>query len=90
MTTISLTGTVDPVRALALKRQLADLCAEDRPQIHIDLRGVDELHLSGINSIVRALVDARARAGDLTIAVPESGPVRRMLSLTGLERILRS
>ncbi|MDH3706637.1 MAG: STAS domain-containing protein [Acidimicrobiia bacterium] len=90
MTTISLSGTVDPVRALALKRQLTELCATDRPRIHIDLRAVDDLHLSGVNSIVRALVDARARAGDLTIAAPASGPVRRVLRLTGLEGTLES
>ncbi len=89
-TTIVLDGIVDPLAALELRHQLHDACRDVRPQIHVDLREVESLHLSAVNALIRGLVDARANLGDLTVTAPAAGPVRRIISLTGLEnRLLR-
>ena len=74
------TGVIGPAEAAELKADLLELCSSERPIIHVDLRQVEELHLSGANSILRAAMEANRRRGTLTVArVSGAGQVRQGL-----------
>ena len=78
------TGVIGPAEAAELKADLLELCSSERPIIHVDLRQVEELHLSGANSILRAAMEANRRRGTLTVATVANGSVRSTLARSGL------
>lgn len=78
------TGVIGPAEAADLKAHLLELCSTERPMVHVDLRLVDELHLSGANSILRAAMEANRRRGTLTVSTEAGGSVRSTLARSGL------
>jgi anti-anti-sigma regulatory factor len=90
MTVLAPTGVIGPAEAAELKDTLLRLCSVERPLIHVDLRQVEELHLSGANSILRAAVEANRRRGTLTVATAAAGSVRSTLARSGLHHRLES
>ena len=84
MIVLAPTGVIGPAEAAELKRHLLELCSAERPLVHVDLRAVDELHLTGANSIIRAAMEAQRRRGSLTVATAPGGSVRSTLARSGL------
>lgn len=84
MNVLAPTGVIGPSEAAELKGALMELCSNERPLIHVDLRRVEELHLSGANSILRAAVEANRRRGTLTVTTAATGSVRPTLARSGL------
>lgn len=77
-------GNIGPAEAAELKRELLELCSAERPLVHVDLSGVDELHLTAANSIIRAAIEAQRRRGSLTVSTSAQGSARSTLARTGL------
>jgi anti-sigma B factor antagonist len=85
---VDVTGDLDLAGVAAVRdRLLAALRAPGA--VVLDLTGLTALSSSGLGLLLEA---ARSRAGDrpADVRLPESGPVRRLLDLTGLADALRS
>ena len=54
----------------------------------VDLGGVDFLDSSGLGALVAGLKLARSRSGELRIVCDQQRSVRKVLEVTGLERVL--
>jgi anti-anti-sigma factor len=82
-----LTGDLDLAGVAAVRGSLLAAVAAPGPMA-LDLRSLDSLSSSGLGLLLEA---ARARPADLPVEVllPEAGPVRRLLDLTGLADALR-
>ncbi len=71
-----------------LKHAIEDAIADGQPRIVVDLAATDFVDSSALGALIGGLKSARTAGGDLRIAnVTE--PVRRVLSLTNLDRVLR-
>jgi len=60
----------------------------DAPKVIIDFRSLGFIDSSGLGAIVACLKHLRERGGDLALAAPEGSGLRRLLDLTGLDRVL--
>jgi anti-anti-sigma factor len=84
---IALTGELDLAGVAAVRRDLLAALAAPGPTI-LDLTGLTALSSSGLGLLLEA---ARSRADTpADVVLPSSGPVRRLLDLTGLAGVLRS
>ena len=71
-----------------LRVAVDDLVAAGTARIVVDLSGTEFVDSSGLGALIGGLKAARLAGGDLRIAgVTE--PVRRVLKLTNLDRVLR-
>ena len=71
-----------------LKQAIEEVIADGQPRIVVDLARTDFVDSSALGALIGGLKSARSAGGDLRIAnVTE--PVRRVLSLTNLDRVLR-
>jgi len=71
-----------------LRKAIDDLVADHSSKIVVDLSGTEFIDSSGLGALIGGLKAARLAGGDLRIAgVTE--PVRRVLKLTNLDRVLR-
>ena len=61
----------------------------DGQKIALDLGDVTFVDSSGLGSLVSALKHVRERGAELALVAPADAPIRRMLSLTGLDEILQ-
>jgi anti-sigma B factor antagonist len=84
---LRLGGKVNMVTAAPLRRRLTWLVEEGYPRIVVDLGEVDFLDSSGLGALIGGLKAARVAGGDLRIAAVTE-PVRRVLKLTNLDRVL--
>jgi anti-anti-sigma factor len=83
-TTLSLCGTFDRTERSAFDRAMQS-AAQASPGIIVDLR---RCHNCDSSSIILMLQYKRSLGERLQIVVPESGPVRRILEVSGLTRRL--
>jgi anti-sigma B factor antagonist len=60
----------------------------ESPKVIIDFRSLGFIDSSGLGAIVACLKHLRERGGDLALAAPEGSGLRRLLDLTGLDRVL--
>ena len=58
-------------------------------KIALDLAGVTFVDSSGLGSLVGALKHVRERGAELVLVAPADAPITRMLTLTGLDQILK-
>lgn len=79
-------GEVDIYTAPSLRDQVSGLVDEDRNRIVVNLLGVGFMDSSGLGALVAALKRVKERDGDLRVVCDE-GPVRRVLSITGLQQV---
>ena len=71
-----------------LRKALDELLSTGTSRVVIDLSATDFIDSSGLGALIGGLKAARLASGDLRIAgVTE--PVRRVLKLTNLDRVLR-
>jgi anti-sigma B factor antagonist len=79
-------GEVDIYTAPNLREQVGGLVDEERNRIVVNLLGVGFMDSSGLGALVAALKRVRERDGDMRL-VCDDGPVRRVLSITGLHQV---
>jgi anti-sigma B factor antagonist len=60
----------------------------DPPKVIVDFSQLGFIDSSGLGAIVACLKHLRERNGNLAIAAPEASGLRRLLDLTGLDRVL--
>ncbi|MBW9119990.1 STAS domain-containing protein [Microbacterium trichothecenolyticum] len=71
-----------------LKKAVDDLVGGGSTRIVVDLSGTEFVDSSGLGALIGGLKSARLAGGDLRIAAATE-PVRRVLKLTNLDRVLR-
>lgn len=58
------------------------------PKVIVDFHRLGFIDSSGLGAIVACLKHLRERGGELTLVAPEESGLRRLLDLTGLDRVL--
>lgn len=86
---VSCTGRLNMVAAPRLKSQVDEAIAGGTTKIVVDLSGTSFIDSSGLGALVSGLKAARQAGGDLRLA-GAGEQVRTVLSLTNLDRVLRS
>lgn len=76
-------GEVDLATAPQLARAIGDVVGADQP-VCLDLSGVSFMDSTGLRELVRAR-NAVDEVGGRLVIVPGTGPVAKLLSITGLE-----
>jgi anti-sigma B factor antagonist len=85
-TVVEAKGEVDLYTAPRLKEELAGLAGGGRARVTVDLGGVEFLDSTGLGVLISGLKRCRQAGGDLRLAAPRE-PVRKVLSITGLDRV---
>ncbi|MBV9285658.1 MAG: STAS domain-containing protein [Acidimicrobiia bacterium] len=85
---LTVRGEIDVTTTPRVRAQLISLLSEGKPNVIVDLEGVDFLDSSGLGALVAALKLARSRSGELRIVCDQQRSVRKVLEVTGLERVL--
>lgn len=83
---LDLIGEVDLYTAPQLKDEIADLAAGGQPRVAINLEGVEFMDSTAIGVLISGLKRCREAGGDLVLVAPRE-PVRKVLSITGLDRV---
>jgi anti-sigma B factor antagonist len=76
-------GEIDMVNAPTLRAALVDF---DRPDIIVDLTGVEFIDSTGLGVLVGAAARARKRDGELRVVCPRPG-IRKVFAITGLDAV---
>ncbi len=79
-------GEIDLATAAQLREAVLDLIQNGSRQVVVDLRGVEFMDSTGLGVLVGALKRLREQEGDLVLVCTE-GPVLKILTLTGLDRV---
>jgi anti-sigma B factor antagonist len=79
-------GEVDLYSAPRLKERLGELTGGGRSQIVVNLEAVEFLDSTGLGVLIGALKRCREAGGTLALAAPRE-PVRKVLAITGLDRV---
>ncbi|GAA1695551.1 anti-sigma factor antagonist BldG [Microbacterium sediminicola] len=83
------TGRITASTAPSLRSTIDALVADGTPRIVLDMAGVEFIDSTGLGVLIGGLKSTRTAGGDLRIAaVPDV--VRRVLTLTNLDRVLRA
>lgn len=83
---LRVTGDVDLFSAPQLRSAVYEIVESGQSQIAIDLSRVAFLDSTGLGVLVGALKRLREQNGTMVLLSPQK-PVRRVLSVTGLDRI---
>ncbi len=86
--TIELKGQLKSTDAIKLKEQLCGNIDQFGKVITIDLSGIEELDLTGLNSLVISKQTFSREGKILKLRVPENGPLNEFASLTKFEQFL--
>jgi anti-sigma B factor antagonist len=82
-------GELDLYTAPSFRESVLEAAGDtDPPKVIVDFRGLGFIDSSGLGAIVACLKHLRERGGDLALAAPEGSGLRRLLDLTGLDRVL--
>jgi anti-sigma B factor antagonist len=79
-------GEIDLYTAPRLKEQVAELAAGGSPRVAVNLEGVEFMDSTGLGVLISGLKRCREAGGDLALVAPRE-PVRKVLSITGLDRV---
>jgi anti-sigma B factor antagonist len=85
-TVVQAKGEVDLYTAPRLKDELTGLAGGGRARVTVDLEGVEFLDSTGLGVLISGLKRCREAGGELKLAAPRE-PVRKVLSITGLDRV---
>jgi anti-sigma B factor antagonist len=83
-----LDGEVDVSVAPALMERLRDAVDSDVDQVVLDLSGLTFIDSSGLRMILVLADRLRERRRALVLVVPETGIVRRVLSVSGVDIVV--
>ncbi|WP_232677571.1 STAS domain-containing protein [Nocardioides sp. R-C-SC26] len=83
---VRVTGEVELTSAAAFRLTLRGIMGAERPDVVIDLSGVEFMDSTGLGVLVGAQRQARLFRGGLALLSP-SPPVARLLHLTALNRV---
>ena len=83
---VPLTGEIDLASAPELRAELGRLNETETPAIVLDLTDLEFIDSTGLGVLVGALRRARSQGGDIRLAGARPG-IRRVLSVTGLDRV---
>lgn len=84
---VEVRGVVDRHTCLGLRAALLELIHQGRPRIVIALEDVETMDSSGLSVVIQAWKETKAHGGILRLASPPDS-VRRVLEVTGVERLL--
>ena len=87
-TVLAAGGELDLYTAPSLRDEVLATVDGGVDRIAIDLNGVGFIDSTGLGILVACLKRVRERDGQMVLIAPESSPLRRLLSLTGLEQVL--
>jgi anti-sigma B factor antagonist len=85
-TVVGVEGEVDLYTAPRLKDVVSDLAAGGRNRIAVELEGVEFMDSTGLGVLISGLKRCREGGGDLALVGPTE-PVRKVLSITGLDKV---
>jgi anti-sigma B factor antagonist len=83
---LDVAGEVDLYTASKLKEQLRSLSDRGKHRIVVNLERVGFIDSTALGVLIGALKRAREHEGEVVLAAPAE-PVRKVLSITGLERV---
>jgi anti-sigma B factor antagonist len=87
-TVITAAGELDLYTAPKLRDEVLAIIDGGVDRIAIDLNDVGFIDSTGLGILVACLKRVRERDGRMVLIAPEASPLRRLLSLTGLEQVL--
>jgi anti-sigma B factor antagonist len=87
-TVLAAVGELDLYTAPRLRDEVLAAIDGGARQVAIDLNGVGFIDSTGLGILVACLKRLREQDGRMVLVAPESSPLRRLLSLTGLEQVL--
>ena len=87
-TVIAARGELDLYTAPTLRDEVLATVERGENRIAIDLNGVGFIDSTGLGILVACLKRVRERDGRMVLIAPQTSPLRRLLSLTGLEQVL--
>jgi anti-anti-sigma factor len=82
-------GEVDISNARRLLREIEDALTNETPTLTLDLSGTTYLDSAGVQILFVLAERLKDRRHQLRLVVPEGSPVRAVLELTGLEKLVR-
>jgi anti-sigma B factor antagonist len=85
---LTVRGEVDVTTTPRVRAQLIALLSDGTPHLIVDLEGVRFMDSSGLGALVAGLKLARSRSGELRLVCERQRSVRKVLEVTGLERVL--
>lgn len=83
---VDVKGEVDLYTAPKLKDRLVDIITGGRNRIVVNLEAVEFLDSSGLGALISGLKRCREAGGTLALT-NASAPVRKVLAITGLDRV---
>lgn len=82
-------GELDLYTAPSFRDSVLEAASDEGPRkVIVDFHRLGFIDSSGLGAIVACLKHLRERGGELTLAAPEGSGLRRLLKLTGLDRVL--
>ena len=85
---LAISGELDLYTGPQLRDAVLAATDDGRDHIAVDLNGVTFIDSTGLGVLVACLKRVRERDGALTLIAPDTSPLIRLLSLTGLQEIL--
>ena len=85
---VEVTGELDLYTAPSFRESVLEAGDAEPSKVIVDFRGLGFIDSSGLGAIVACLKHLRERGGDLALVAPEGSGLRRLMDLTGLDRVL--
>jgi anti-sigma B factor antagonist len=85
---VEVTGELDLYTAPSFRESVLEAGDGEPAKVIVDFRGLGFIDSSGLGAIVACLKHLRERGGDLALVAPEGSGLRRLMDLTGLDRVL--
>jgi anti-anti-sigma factor len=86
---VTLEGEVDMANAATVETRLRDAVTQDVDRVVLDLEALTFLDSSGVRMLVVLATGLRERRKDMAVVVPDHGIVRRVLSIAGVDSLVR-
>ncbi len=80
---------IDITTADQLRAALLEAAAGEHPMVVVDMTSTGFCDSSGIHALLRARNRIASDGGDLRLVIPADGVVARIITLTGLDTVLR-
>jgi anti-sigma B factor antagonist len=86
---VEVAGELDLYTAPDFRDSVLDAAStETTPMVIVDFSRLGFIDSSGLGAIIACLKHLREQGGELTLVAPEDSGLRRLLDLTGLDRVL--